>query len=92
MSQFEMVTLMATQILNGHKHGVLSVSWYRQDVDLSLSRRKENHAVCWNPQALETIGKVRSFLVRLIDTTTHTVIAPNSEKPRHSGFLGVHGI
>ena len=75
--------LTATQILTGHEHGILSVSWCRQDADLLLSCGKDNRALCWNLQMSEIIGKVPSFYLKLIDIISNIIIVTNR------GQLGV---
>ncbi|CAI5757311.1 unnamed protein product [Candida verbasci] len=37
------------QILNGHKKGVLSLDWCKQDSNLLLSSGKDNSTLLWNP-------------------------------------------
>ena len=75
--------LTATQILTGHECGILPVSWCCQDADLLLLCRRDNHALCWNPQTSEIIGEVCSFYLKSIDIISNIVIATNN------GHLGV---
>ena len=90
---FEMVTLMTTQILTGHEHGVLSVSWCYQDADLSLSCRKDDRPLLelsntrnhwhWQGRFIHTKINWHRFSYRC---------SSQQRKTGHSGFLGVHGI
>ena len=76
-----------TQILTEHERGILSVSWYHQDVDLLLSCGKGNRALRWNSQTSEIIGEVFSFYSELIDIISYIVTASNSRQLGIPGFL-----
>ncbi|KAK0482970.1 WD40-repeat-containing domain protein [Armillaria luteobubalina] len=48
------------KVLTGHKKGVLSVSWCKQDADMLLSCGKDNRVLCWNTQISEIVGELPS--------------------------------
>ncbi|KAI0999181.1 Protein transport protein [Podosphaera aphanis] len=43
--------------LQGHHHGVLSISWCRQDDNLLISCGKDNRTLLWNPKSGELLGE-----------------------------------
>ncbi|KAI9262294.1 hypothetical protein BDA99DRAFT_72356 [Phascolomyces articulosus] len=44
--------------LAGHRKGVMSVAWCRQDADLLMSCGKDCRTLCWNPRTGDMLGEV----------------------------------
>ncbi|ODV67524.1 hypothetical protein HYPBUDRAFT_152434 [Hyphopichia burtonii NRRL Y-1933] len=45
------------KILQGHKKGVLSLDWCKQDPELLISSGKDNSTILWNPITGEKLGE-----------------------------------
>jgi protein transport protein SEC31 len=45
------------KVLTGHKKGVLSLDWCKQDPELLISSGKDNNTVLWNPVTAQKLGE-----------------------------------
>ena len=66
-----------TRVLEGHKRGVLSLSWCQQDADLLLSASKDNQVLCWNPNSNVENGEVkviRHYFVSCCTSDVHVYV------------------